>query len=169
MKEIELDLFELQSAAHLGILRCLESIKHKEKWGYNYKGSLMQKFSHSISGACAEAAVAKYLNIKFPYTCNHGNQPDLIYKDKKLQIRSQTTKVKNQNSLIITPNSKKDEFYIFVQDEAPKFIIKGFINSTVILQNKKYLTDFGLARPPCYSIPIDQLTPVFLLKDGGWN
>ena len=86
MKEIELDLFELQSAAHLGILRCLESIKHKEKWGYNYKGSLMQKFSHSISGACAEAAVAKYLNIKFPYTCNHGNQPDLIYKDKKQNI-----------------------------------------------------------------------------------
>ena len=169
MITVELDLFEIQSAAHLGILRCLESIKHGEKWGFNYKGTLNQKFAHSISGSCAEAAVAKYLKIKFPYTCNHGSEPDLIYKDKRLQVRSQTAKVKNQNSLIIRSNAKKGEFYIFVQDEAPHFIIKGFINSTVILDNKDYLTDFGLARPPCYSIPIDQLTPIFLLKDGGWN
>ena len=169
MIQIKLDLFEIQSAAHLGILRCLESIKHNENWGYNYKGSLSQKFAHSISGSCAEAAVAKYLNIKFPYTCNHGSEPDLIYKDKKLQIRSQTKKIKNKNSLIIRPNAKKDEFYIYVLDEAPQFIIKGFINSTVILNDKKYLTDFGLDRPPCYSVPIDQLTPIFLLKDGGWN
>ena len=169
MIQIKLDLFEIQSAAHLGILRCLESIKHKENWGYNYKRSLSQRFAHSISGSCAEAAVAKYLNIKFPYTCNHGSEPDLIYKDKKLQIRSQTKKIKNKNSLIIRPNAKKDEFYIYVQDEAPQFIIKGFINSTVILNDKKYLTDFGLDRPPCYSVPIDQLTPIFLLKDGGWN
>ena len=167
--EVELDLYELQSSAHLGILRCLESIKHKEKWGYNYKGTLNDQFAKSISGANGEAAVAKFLNIKFPYTCNHGSQADLIFKDLKLQVRTQTRKVRNLNSLIIRPKAKKNELYIFVQDEAPKFYIKGFINSSTILGDDKYLTDFGLARPPCYSIPVEQLTPIFLLKDGSWN
>jgi len=166
---ITLDLYEMQSAAHLGILRCLESEKYQEKWGYNYKGSLNDQMAKSISGAMGEVAVSKFLNIKFQYHCNVGGVPDLIFKDLKLQVRTQTKKVRNLNSLIIRPKAKKNELYIFVQDEAPKFQIKGFINSSTILGDNKYLTDFGLARPPCYSIPIEQLTPIFLLKDGSWN
>ena len=139
--KVTLDLYEMQSAAHLGILRCLESIKHKEKWGYGYKGSL-----------------------------NVGGVPDLIYKDLRLQVKTQTIKVRNLNSLIIRPKTaKENELYIFCQDQAPDFYIKGFINSSAILGKDKYLTDFGLNRDPCYSVPIEQLTPIFLLKDGTWN
>ena len=76
--EITLDLYEMQSAAHLGILRCLESKKHKENWGYSYKGSFNDQMAKSISGAMGEVAASKFLNIKFEYHCNVGGVPDLI-------------------------------------------------------------------------------------------
>ena len=49
------------------------------------------------------------------------------------------------------------------------FQIKGFINSSAILGTTKFLTDFGLKRPKTHAIPIEQLTPIFLLKDGNYN
>ena len=166
---ITLDLYEMQSAAHLGILRCLESEKYKEKWGYNYKGSLNDQMAKSISGAMGEVAASKFLGIKFEYHCNVGGVPDLIFKDLKLQVRTQLPKDHNKNSLIIRPKAKANEFYILVIDEAPNFKILGFVNSTYVLGQDRFKTDFGLARPPCYSIPPDKLTPINLLKDSSWN
>ena len=165
--EITLDLYEMQSASHLGILRCLESKKHKENWGYNYKGSLNDQMAKSISGAMGEVAASKFLGIKFEYHCNVGGVPDLIFKDLRLQVRTQIPK--NNNSLIIRPKAKQDEFYILVIDEAPKFKILGFVNSTYVLGQEQWKTTFGLDRPFCYSIPPEKLTPIDLLKDSTWN
>ncbi len=165
--EINLDLYEMQSAAHLGILRCLESKKHKENWGYNYKGSLNDQMAKSISGAMGEVAASKFLGIKFEYHCNVGGVPDLVFKDLRLQIRTQIPK--NNNSLIIRPKAKPGEFYILVIDEAPKFKILGFVNSTYVLGQEQWKTTFGLDRPFCYSIPPEKLTPINLLKDSSWN
>jgi len=165
--EVNLDLYEMQSAAHLGILRCLESKKHKESWGYNYKGSLNDQMAKSISGAMGEVAASKFLNIKFEHHCNVGGVPDLVFKDLKLQVRTQIPK--NNNSLIIRPKAKPDEFYILVIDEAPKFKILGFVNSTYVLGQEQWKTTFGLDRPFCYSIPPEKLTPINLLKDSTWN
>ena len=106
---ITLDLYEMQSAAHLGILRCLESEKYQEKWGYNYKGSLNDQMAKSISGAMGEVALAKFLKIKFEYHCNVGGVPDLIFKDLRLQIRTQLTKSNNKNSLIKRTKGKTKE------------------------------------------------------------
>ena len=169
MKEVKLDLYELQSAAHLGILRCLETLKHKENWGYGYKKTFNEQLADSISGAMGEVAAAKFLNIKFEYHCNVGGQPDLIYKDLKVQIRTQRPKKNNRNSLILRPTAKPKEIYIYVEDHAPLFLIKGFINSSAVLGTTKFLTDFGLKRPKTHSIPIEQLTPIFLLTDGSYN
>ena len=164
---ITLDLYELHSASHLGILRCLESIKYNEKWGYNYKGSLNDQMAKSISGACGEKAIAKFLGIKFEYHCNVGGVPDLIYKDLKVQVRTQLPK--NNNSLIIRPKANCGELYALVIDEAPIFKILGFVNSTHVLGTEKFLTNFGLDRPACHSVPPEKLTPIFLLKNGQWN
>ena len=164
---VSLDLYEMQSASHLGILRCLESKKHKENWGYNYKGSLNDQMAKSISGAMGEVAASKFLGIKFEYHCNVGNVPDLIFKDLKLQVRTQIPK--NNNSLIIRPKAKPGEFYILIIDEAPKFKILGFVNSTYVLGQEQWKTTFGLDRPFCYSIPPEKLTPINLLKDSTWN
>ena len=165
--EITLDLYEMQSASHLGILRCLESKKYKENWGYNYKGYLNDQMAKSISGSMGEVALAKFLKIKFEYHCNVGGVPDLIFKDLRLQIRTQLPK--NNNSLIIRPKAKPNELYILVIDESPKFKILGFVNSTYVLGQEKWKTTFGLDRPFCYSIPPDKLTPIDLLKDSTWN
>jgi len=165
--EITLDLYEMQSASHLGILRCLESIKNKESWGHNYKGTLNDQIAKSISGAMGEVAASKFLNIKFEYHCNVGGVPDLIFKDLRLQVRTQLKK--NNNTLIIRPKAKSNELYILVVDEAPKFKILGFINSNYVLGKSKFKTNFGLDRPFCYSIPPDKLTPIELLKDSTWN
>jgi len=170
LAEVELDLYEMQSASHLGILRCLESIKYKENWGYNYQGTLNDKMAKSISGSLGESAVAKFLNIKFSFTCNHGGKADLIFKDLKIQVRTQLQKPNNKNSLIIRPSTaKQNEIYTLVIDQAPKFILSGFINSSTVLDKKEYLTDFGNNRPPCISIKPEMLTPIFLLKDGSYN
>jgi len=166
---ITLDLYEMQSASHLGILRCLESKKHKENWGYNYKGSLNDQISKSISGSMGEVALAKFLKIKFEYHCNVGGVPDLIFKDLRLQVRTQLEKPNNKNSLIIRPKAKAGEIYILIIDKAPEFKILGFVNSSYVLGQDRFKTDFGLARPPCYSIPPDKLTPINLLKDSSWN
>lgn len=165
--EVNLDLYEMQSASHLGILRCLESKKHKENWGYNYKGSLNDQMAKSISGAMGEVAASKFLGIKFEFHANVGGVPDLVFKDLKLQVRTQIPK--NNNSLIIRPKAKQDEFYILVIDEAPKFKILGFVNSTYVLGQEQWKTTFGLDRPFCYSIPPEKLTPINLLKDSTWN
>jgi len=169
LAEVELDLYEMQSAAHLGILRCLEDIKYKQEWGYGLKASLNEKFAKSISGAMGEMAVCKFLEIPFTFSCNVGGVPDIIYKDLKIQVRSQTPKKNNRNSLILRPTAKPSEYYVYVEDHAPLFLIKGFINSSAVLGTTKFLTDFGLQRPKTHSIPIEQLTPIFLLKDGSYN
>ncbi len=169
MKQVELDLYEMQSSAHLGILRCLESVRLKQDWGYGFKASLNEKFAKSISGCQSELAVCKFLEIPFQYHCNVGGVPDIIYKDLKIQVRSQRPKKNNRNSLILRPTAKPKEIYIYVEDHAPVFRIYGFINSSTILGTTKFLTDFGLKRPKTHSIPIEQLTPIFLLKDGSYN
>ena len=51
--EIELDLYEMTTAAQTGLLRVTESIKQKQEWWHGYKGTLEDKISKSISGAMA--------------------------------------------------------------------------------------------------------------------
>ena len=65
-------------------------------------------------------------------------------KDLKVQIRTQRPKKNNRNSLILRPTAKPKEIYIYVEDHAPLFLIKGFINSSAVLGTTKFLTDFGL-------------------------
>jgi hypothetical protein len=87
----------------------------------------------------------------------------------KFKLDHNYQKKNKKNSLIIRQNAKPNQIYIFVIDYAPNFHIHGFVNSSNILDNKNYLTDFGLDRPKVYSVPIDELTPIKILKNGEWN
>ena len=51
--EIELDLYEITTAAQTGLLRVTESMKQKQEWWHGYKGTLEDKIAKSISGAMA--------------------------------------------------------------------------------------------------------------------
>jgi len=108
--------------------------------------------------------------VPFEFHTNVGSQPDVKYKNYKIQVRSQTVKKNNNNSLIIRPKGvKPNEIYVFILSEAPKFIIKGFINSSAVIGKDNYLTDFNLARPKVWAVPLNILSPILLLKDGAWN
>lgn len=168
--EVELNLYEITTASQTGLLRVTESMALEEEWHHGYKGTLEDKISKSISGAMAEIALCKFLEIPYEFHCNVGGKPDVKYQDYNIQVRSQIEKKNNNNSLIIRPQGvKPNQIYVFVLSKAPKFIIKGFISSNVVIGKEKYLTNFGLDRPKCWSVPLEILTPIFLLKDGNWN
>ena len=128
---------------------------------------MIKEFLLLLFGSWVLTCNFKSLKIKFTFTCNHGSDADLIFKDLHLQVRTQLPK--NNNSLIIRPKAKPNEFYILVIDEAPNFKILGFVNSTYVLGQEQWKTTFGLDRPFCYSIPPEKLTPINLLKDSSWN
>jgi len=168
MIEVKLDLYDIMAASQTGLLRVFESLRLKQDWGYNYKGSVNDQIAKSISGSCAELAVCRYLNTEFNFHVNHGAKPDIIWHDVHLQVRSQLPK--QHNSLIIRKSSKAGEIYILVIDKAPIYEIHGFVNSSHVLNTEKYLTDFGITdRPKVHSLGLDKLTPIKFLKDGAWN
>ncbi len=168
--EIELDLYEITTAAQTGLLRVTESIKLNQDWGHKYSGTLEDKISKSISGAMAEISLCKYFGIPFEFHTNVGSAPDVKYKNYNIQVRSQTVKKNNNNSLIIRPQGvKPNEIYVFILSEAPKFTIKGFINSSAVIGKDNFLTDFNLARPKVWAVPLNILSPILLLKDGACN
>ncbi len=169
MIEVKLDLYDLMAASQTGLLRVFESLRLKQSWGHNYKGTVNDQIAKSISGACAELAVCRYLDTAFNFHVNHGSNPDIIFHDIHLQVRSQLPK--QHNSLIIRPKgSKQNEIYILVIDKTPIFEIHGFVNSTHVLGTDRFLTDFGIAdRPKVHSLSLDKLTPIKFLKDGAWN
>ena len=162
-KEIELNSYDMLTAAQTGLLRAIESDKRKENWGAGYKESLNKKISDSISGAMAEIAVANCLDIIYQFHCNVGSIPDLMYNELKIQVRCQPPK--KFNSLIIRPGyDKENQLFVHVIDEAPIFKISGFINSSKILGKEYYLTTFGLDRPACHSVPLNLLSDINEIK-----
>ena len=169
MIEVKLDLYVLMAASQTGLLRVFESIRLKQNWGHNYKGTVNDQIAKSISGACAELAVCRYLDTAFNFHVNHGSNPDIIWHDTRLQVRSQLPK--KHNSLIIRPKgSKQNEIYVLVIDKTPIFELQGFVNSTYVLGTDNFLTNFGITdRPMVHSLGIDKLTPIKFLKDGAWN
>ena len=169
MIEIKLDLYDLMAASQTGLLRVYESLRLKQEWGHNYKGTVNDQIAKSISGACAELAVCRYLDTAFNFHVNHGSNPDIIWHDTRLQVRSQLPK--KQNSLIIRPKgSKQNEIYVLVIDKTPVFELQGFVNSTHVLGTEHFLTNFGITdRPMVHSLGIEKLTPIKFLKDGAWN
>ena len=169
MIEIKLDLYDLMAASQTGLLRVYESLRLKQEWGHNYKGTVNDQIAKSISGACAELAVCRYLDTAFNFHVNHGSNPDIIWHDTRLQVRSQLPK--KHNSLIIRPKgSKQNEIYVLVIDKTPVFELQSFVNSTHVLGTEHFLTNFGITdRPMVHSLGIEKLTPIKFLKDGAWN
>ena len=162
-KEIELNSYDMLTAAQTGLLRAIESDKRKESWGAGYNKNLNKKIADSISGSMGEIAVANCLKIVYQFHCNVGSIPDLMYNDLKIQVRCQPPK--KFNSLIIRPGyDKENQFFVHVIDEAPIFKISGFTNSSKFLGTVQYLTTFGLDRPACHAIPLNLLSDIDEIK-----
>ena len=167
-REIGLNIYDLITSGQTGLLRAVESIKkQKGKWGHGYKGEFTQQINDSIFGTMGELAVAKFLDVPYKYHCNAWNDPDLVYKNYNIQVRTQYNR--DNYFLIIRPKAKPNELYIHVyiplKSFKPIFKISGFINSSDILKTEKYLTYAGhYDRDPFHKVPINILKSIDLLK-----
>lgn len=157
---VHLDLYELQNAAQIALLRNLETIKYGENWGFGYKKDYYTKLKDSVVGCAGEFAVAKFLKIKTPIHVNHGANADIVFKGIQIQVKTQTEN-KYQPKYYIRNNALEHELFCFVIDRTPQFEIKGFIFAKDIINDKSRLTDFGItSRPPVYLIQEEELKPL---------
>ncbi len=162
MLEIKLDEYEILAAGHTALLRITESMRQNINWGHGYKGTFSKKIADSMSGTLGELAVAKCLKVHFNYHVNNFRGADLYYKNKRIQVRTQEPKP--DNFLIIRQDSSANEIYILVVDRCPIFRIIGYINSSDVIGNKEYLTDFGYKdRPSVYSVSFQNLFPIEMI------
>jgi hypothetical protein len=75
-----------------------------------------------------------------------------------------TQEPKPDNFLIIRQDSSANEIYILVIDRCPLFRIIGYINSSDVIGNVEYLTDFGYKdRPKVYCVPSQNLFPIEMI------
>ena len=112
-REIELNSYDLLTSGQIGLLRAAETIKQKGKWGHGYDGYFTKQINDSIFGTMGEKAVAVFLDIPYKYHCNAWNDPDLVYKNYNIQVRTQYDR--SNYFLIIRPKeAKPNELYIHV-------------------------------------------------------
>ena len=148
MLEIKLDEYEILAAGNTALLRITESMRQNIEWGHGYKGSFNKKVADSMSGTLGELAVAKCLKTNFNYHVNNFKGADLYYKNRRVQVRTQ--------------EPKPDNF--LVVDRCPLFRIIGYINSSDVIGNGEFLTDFGYKdRPKVYAVPFQNLFPIEMI------
>ena len=153
MIQIKLDEYEILAAGYTALLRITESMRQNINWGHGYTGTL------------AELAVAKFLKVHFNYHVNNFRGADLYFNNQRVQVRCQTPK--NENFLIIRQDSSANETYILVIDRCPIFEVVGYVNSSDVIGNKEYLTDFGYTdRPKVYSVPMANLISIENIFNG---
>ena len=162
MIQIKLDEYEILAAGYTALLRITESMRQNINWGHGYKGSFGDKVAKSMSGTLAELAVAKVLKVHFNYHVNNFRGADLYFNNQRVQVRCQTPK--NENFLIIRQDSSANEIYVLVLDRCPKFSTIGYINSSDVIGNGEYLTDFGYKdRPKVYAVDWQSLFPIEMI------
>ena len=133
-------------AATIGMERQLSSIKRglKNKHGYNGDDS----WGIHISGALAEIAAAKALNMFFRGDVDTFKNPDV----GEFQVRYTKT---DPPVLIVRSGDADNEKFICVTGEAPSFKVHGWMTAGEGKQKQWKRAPYG--RPPAYFIPIDKL------------
>ena len=152
---LQLEPYEIEMASQVAYKRYIENIKMKKKFGHGYKGSEQKTLSLGILGAMGEVAYCKAKNVFFngSYTDTYSRY-DKADVGKDIEIRTQERK--NNNTLIIRPSEKKAKYVLVTFDGNHSYTIHGWFPFITKLEDK-YLTDFGLDRPKCWSIPIKDL------------
>jgi len=158
---IRLTPYEISLAAQIGCMRVTESLRTDSKWGFGYSGSVYKQFADSISGACAEFAVAQYLKILPQIHCNNFDRADIVVNGTQIQVKSHQPKKDKEPLIYIRQNAQPGELFCFVTDKSPEFHILGFIMAKDIIFDKNRLTNFGYDnRPPVFKIELNELKPL---------
>lgn len=156
---IKLEPYEIEMASQVANKRYVENIKMKKKFGHGYKGSEERTLSLGILGAMGEVAYCKAKNVFFngSYSDTY-NRYDKADVGNDIEIRTQQKKY--NNSLIIRPIEKKAKYVLVTYEGEHTYTIQGWFPYYSKLEDK-YLTDFGLDRPKCWSIPLKNLYNIY--------
>lgn len=148
--KITLSAPEFLAAVHAGMLRFATSPGNPAT---TYRRSYNLRIEEEIVGACAEAAVHKFLG-KFWDTAfgTYHRQSDA---PGGIEVRG--TKLDN-GSLIIRDNDADDRWYVLVTGEAPELIIRGFIKGNEAKQDKYVRNPHGHRQ--AWFVPQGELTPI---------
>ena len=154
---IELEKFEMETAIAVGVKRCTESWSANRKHAAGYKPRDL--FDTNIKAAASEMAFAKMIGAYWDGSVNtFKSQPDVL-PDWEVRMSMMVPAC-----LIIRPNDKQDRKYVcmkslWVHGGYPKFKYLGWHDGDQSKIDKKYFhTGGNSSRPPCYFIPLDQLT-----------
>jgi hypothetical protein len=151
--EVTLTLSEIRMGALIGMERQVSAIKRglKNKHGYNGDDS----WGIHITGALAEIAVAKSLNMFFRGDVDTFKNPDV----GEYQVRYTKT---DPPTLIIRDGDKIEEKFICVTGEAPTFYVHGWMQAADARQKQWKRAPNG--RPPAYFVPVDKLNDMKYLE-----
>lgn len=146
---VRLAWFEVETCAHAGVRRRIESIRRgtKDAPGFNRT----DKWDIDIAGACGEMAVAKVLDKYWDAAVNTFHRGDV----GKLQVR---TSRQETPFLIVQKHNSDDDIFVLVQGTAPDYKVLGWLSGKQAKQ-KKYLRTFG-NRPPVFAVPPKNLKPL---------
>jgi hypothetical protein len=163
---VELEWYEWQAAAEVGIRRKSESIRHghKDKYGVNF--TPITDPGWQVISACSEAAVCKGLNIYYDSSVNTFERADVLLKDHKIEIKSQLHHLiddkKHQNYLVARPNYDSDTKYLLVLVHSlTRYELCGFMTGLECKQDKWLGAVYG--RPAIFRVPLDVLHDVRIL------
>ena len=148
---VTLNWYEAAMASDVGRMRRLSSIKA----GLVDKAAMYSPgWSEDVEGACAELALAKYLNIHWDGSVNtFKSRPDV----GNLEVRVTTYP---SGRLIVRPSDSDEAIYALVVGVCPNYRIVGCISGKDAKQPQWLTAPDHKGRPEAYFVPQDQLSPV---------
>jgi hypothetical protein len=145
---ITLSFHEIYMAACIGVARRLASLKRNETNKVQNKDF---GWHTDIEAACAELAVAKFLNIHWDGSINSFKKADI---SNSLQVRH--TQLPN-GCLILRDRDNPEEKYVLVTGTHPQYKIIGYILGKNGMQNE-FLRNPGEVYPAWF-VPQKVLIP----------
>ncbi|MFZ9715901.1 MAG: hypothetical protein ACO3CH_00400 [Ilumatobacteraceae bacterium] len=144
--------YEYSTASSVGARRVATAIYRNSANQHGF--SKGHGWEEHIEGACAEMAVAKYLDIYWDGSNGTYKLPDL---SGLMQVRWTPYET---GKLIVRPADDDYCRYVLVTGRCPDYTIRGYMQG-VVAKDPKYLDTLGdKSRPQVYAIPQSQLLDI---------
>lgn len=151
-----LSLAEIAAAAVTGVSRRLKSVQRLKDRNDRIQGGNCWEID--IEGACAEAAVAKYLGLYWDHSIGryHGQGGDV----GEYQVRHTSL---SDGHLLLRPVDPPEPIYILVRGVAPRFEIAGWITGEYAKHPSRCCNPNNAGE--CYLTPWDSLWDPEILRE----
>lgn len=153
-EEVKLTESELFSAALIGVMRQISSLRQNHRPAYGYEDDAPWQIG--IEGACGEMAAAKCLGIFPSLGVDTFKAPDL----PGLQIKTRSS---HEYDLLVRPHDEGDQKFVLVTGRNGSYRVQGWAYGYEAKQ-QEYEADYG-NRPKAYFMPAEKLRHISELRD----